>query len=71
MEIKLPGERSYDPAGCTGKLYGNECINADNFNFIVAITCTIIMGAILGTEEVFVDKVLRVCRPISNQHGRD
>jgi len=70
FKIMLPGERSYDPAGKSGEI-GNECVDADQFNFILAVTAAQVMAATLGARESLIDGIFKATRKIARNYGRE
>ena len=61
--IRVPGERTYDPAGVSDS-QGNEVVDSKSFHFLAALTAAKVMAAKSGAELSFVREMHRVTKPV-------
>lgn len=61
--IRVPGERTYDPAGVSDS-QGNEVVDSKSFHFLAALTAAKVMAAKCGAELSFIREMHRVTKPV-------
>lgn len=61
--IRLPGERTYDPAGETDS-QGNEVVDQRSFHFLAAVTAAKVIAAKCGSDLSFIREMHRVTKTV-------